>query len=147
MRYTTACAISVAEGPDCKGDWDCAFSKPSIVCSGLGSVWPGATAFTLIEGARPLASVSVNPAMAKREATIYGFPTRRYPRNDGVVGMMFHVRLHGALWADQGVDMALPWGSALAVLFGGMVLVSLAVAWPIRRATSIAPSEALRSLE
>ena len=28
--------------------------------------------------------------MAKREATIYGFPTRRYPRNDGVVGMMFH---------------------------------------------------------
>ena len=64
-----------------------------------------------------------------------------------VVGMMFHVRLHGALWADQGVDMALPWGSALAVLFGGMVLVSLAVAWPIRRATSIAPSEALRSLE
>ena len=28
--------------------------------------------------------------MAKREATIYGFPTRRYPRNDGVVGMVFH---------------------------------------------------------
>ena len=29
-------------------------------------------------------------AMAKREATIYGFPTRRYPRNDGAVGMVFH---------------------------------------------------------
>jgi hypothetical protein len=28
--------------------------------------------------------------MAKREATIYGFPTRRYPRNDGAVGMVFH---------------------------------------------------------
>ena len=29
-------------------------------------------------------------AMAKREATIYGFPTRRYPRNDGVFGMACH---------------------------------------------------------
>ena len=74
MRYTTASAISVAEGPDCKGDWDCAFSKPSVVCSGLGSVWPGATAFTLIEGARPLASVSVNPAIAKREAVYVNSP-------------------------------------------------------------------------
>ena len=64
-----------------------------------------------------------------------------------VVGLMFHVRLHAALWDDQGAALALPWGSALAVLFGGMLLVSLAVAWPIRSAMRIAPAEALRSLE
>lgn len=63
------------------------------------------------------------------------------------VGMMFHVRLHGAIWAEQGAELVLPWGSATSVLFGGMLLVSIAVAWPIRSATNIAPAEALRSLE
>ncbi|MGB2507393.1 MAG: FtsX-like permease family protein, partial [Candidatus Poseidoniaceae archaeon] len=63
------------------------------------------------------------------------------------VGMMFHVRLHGAIWAEQGAELVLPWGSATSVLFGGMLLVSIAVAWPIRNATNIAPAEALRSLE
>jgi len=63
------------------------------------------------------------------------------------VGMMFHVRLHAALWADQGAELALPWGSAAVVLFGGAALVSLAVLWPIRAAMRIAPAEALRSLE
>lgn len=64
-----------------------------------------------------------------------------------LIGMMFHVRLHAAIWADQGAALALPWGSALSVLLGGMVLVSIAVFGPIRSATKIAPAEALRSLE
>ncbi|MEC8625401.1 MAG: ABC transporter permease [Candidatus Thermoplasmatota archaeon] len=64
-----------------------------------------------------------------------------------VIGMMFHVRLHAALWAEQGAELSLPWGSALSVLFGGMVLVSAAVFGPIRGATRIPPAEALRSLE
>ena len=64
-----------------------------------------------------------------------------------VIGMMFHVRLHAALWAEQGAELSLPWGSALSVLLGGMVLVSAAVFVPIRSATKIAPAEALRSLE
>tara|TARA_B100001287_G_scaffold265424_1_gene258302 strand:- start:855 stop:2078 length:1224 start_codon:yes stop_codon:yes gene_type:complete len=64
-----------------------------------------------------------------------------------LIGMMFHVRLHAALWADQGAELALPWSSALSVSLGGMVLVSIAVFGPIRSATRIAPAEALRSLE
>ena len=64
-----------------------------------------------------------------------------------VIGMMFLVRLHAALWAEQGAELSLPWGSALSVLLGGMVLVSAAVFGPIRSATRIPPAEALRSLE
>ena len=64
-----------------------------------------------------------------------------------LVGLMFHVRLHAALWADQGAELSLPWGSAVSVMLGGMVLVSIAVFGPIRRAAKIAPAEALRALE
>ncbi len=64
-----------------------------------------------------------------------------------VIGLMFHVRLHAALWEEQGAALALPWGSAVTVMFGGVLLVGLSVAWPIRAAMRIAPAEALRSLE
>lgn len=63
------------------------------------------------------------------------------------VGLVFHVQLHHALWAEQGASLVLPWGTALGVVTAGAVLVMLAVAEPVRRASAIPPAVALRSSE
>jgi putative ABC transport system permease protein len=63
------------------------------------------------------------------------------------VGLLFHVQLHAALWAEQGAALVLPWSTALGIVLCGAFLIGLAVAVPVRRATNIPPAAALRSNE
>lgn len=65
--------------------------------------------------------------------------------NGIVVALMFHVGLHSAIWEEEGAVLVLPWATVLWVLFGGAVLVYLATLSPVRAASKIEPSEALRS--
>ena len=66
--------------------------------------------------------------------------------NGIVVGMMFHVGLHSAIWESEGADLVLPWTTVSWVFFGGVFLVYLATLIPVRAVSKIQPSEALRSM-
>jgi len=65
--------------------------------------------------------------------------------NGVIVALMFHVGLHSAIWEEEGAALVLPWGTVWLVLFGGAILVLLATISPVRAASRIEPSEALRS--
>lgn len=65
--------------------------------------------------------------------------------NGVVVALMFHVGLHAAVWEEEGAVLVLPWATVLWVVLGGAVLVYLATFSPVRAASKIEPSEALRS--
>ncbi|MBI98627.1 MAG: hypothetical protein CMB71_00405 [Euryarchaeota archaeon] len=67
--------------------------------------------------------------------------------NGIVVGMMFHVGLHSAIWKSEGAELALPWPTVFWVFFGGAFLVYLATLIPVRAVSKIQPSEALRSTD
>ena len=65
--------------------------------------------------------------------------------NGVVVALMFHVGLHSAVWEEEGAVLVLPWATVLWVVLGGAVLVYFATYSPVRAASKIEPSEALRS--
>ncbi len=65
--------------------------------------------------------------------------------NGIVVALMFHVGLHSAIWEEEGASLVLPWATVAWVLIGGAALVYLATFSPVRSASKIEPSEALRS--
>ena len=67
--------------------------------------------------------------------------------NGIVVGMMFHVGLHSAIWESEGADLVLPWATVFWVFLGGVFLVYLATLIPVRAVSKIQPSEALRSTD
>jgi putative ABC transport system permease protein len=64
--------------------------------------------------------------------------------NGAVIAIAFHRALYETFWEDQGAAFTLPYGSILAVLVGGLFLVIVATAYPIRKASLIPPSAALR---
>ena len=64
--------------------------------------------------------------------------------NGVVIAVGFHRALYVAFWEEQGAAFSLPWSTILLVVFGGWLLVMLATALPIRRATQVPPSAALR---
>jgi len=64
--------------------------------------------------------------------------------NGVMVAVGFHRALYVAFWEDQGAQFTLPWSTILTVILGGWLLVMLATAIPIRRATMVPPSAALR---
>ena len=65
--------------------------------------------------------------------------------NGVAVALMFHIGLHSAIWKDEGASLVLPWTTVMWVLIGGALLVYLATLAPVRTASRIQPSEALRS--
>ena len=65
--------------------------------------------------------------------------------NGVAVALMFHIGLHSAIWKDEGASLVLPWTTVIWVLIGGALLVYLATLAPVRTASRIQPSEALRS--
>jgi putative ABC transport system permease protein len=65
--------------------------------------------------------------------------------NGIVVGLLFHTGLHSAVWEKEGASLVLPWGTAIVMFLGGWLLVFLATLGPVRAASKIPPSEALRS--
>ena len=64
--------------------------------------------------------------------------------NGVVIAIGFHRALYVAFWKGQGAVFTLPWAIILLITFGGWLLVLLATAIPIRKATMIPPSAALR---
>ncbi|MFL2949362.1 MAG: FtsX-like permease family protein [Candidatus Poseidoniaceae archaeon] len=64
--------------------------------------------------------------------------------NGAVIAIAFHRALYETFWEDQGAAFTLPYGSISAVLVGGLFLVIVATAYPIRKASLIPPSAALR---
>ena len=64
--------------------------------------------------------------------------------NGVIIAIGFHRALYVAFWEEQGAAFSLPWQSILLVVFGGWILVLLATAVPINRATKVPPSAALR---
>lgn len=65
--------------------------------------------------------------------------------NGIIVGLLFHAGLHSAVWEKEGASLVLPWTTAVVMFLGGWILVFLATLVPVRAASKIPPSEALRS--
>ena len=65
--------------------------------------------------------------------------------NGIIVALVFHIGLHSAIWEEEGAALVLPWATVMWVLCGGAVLVYIATFSPVRAASRIEPSEALRS--
>ncbi len=65
--------------------------------------------------------------------------------NGIIVGLLFHIGLHSAVWEKEGASLVLPWTTAAVMFIGGWILVFLATLLPVRAASKIPPSEALRS--
>ena len=64
--------------------------------------------------------------------------------NGVMIAVGFHRALYVAFWEAQGAAFSLPWSTILLVTIGGWILVLLSTAVPIRRATKVPPSAALR---
>jgi putative ABC transport system permease protein len=65
--------------------------------------------------------------------------------NGALIAVGFHRALYETFWKDQGASFSLPYGSILTVVVGGMLLVLIATAYPIRKASAVPPSAALRA--
>ncbi|RJU97506.1 MAG: ABC transporter permease [Candidatus Poseidoniales archaeon] len=64
--------------------------------------------------------------------------------NGALIAIGFHRALYETFWEAQGAAFTLPYGTIFAVLLGGLALVVCATAYPIRKASIIPPSAALR---
>jgi putative ABC transport system permease protein len=67
--------------------------------------------------------------------------------NGAAVGVGFHYQLYIKFLKDEGAEFVLPWGQISLIILGAYLLTILATAWPVRRAASIHPAEALRDIE
>ena len=67
--------------------------------------------------------------------------------NGAAVGVGFHYQLYVKFLKDEGAEFVLPWGQISLIILGAYLLTILATAWPVRRAASIHPAEALRDIE
>ena len=67
--------------------------------------------------------------------------------NGAVVGIGFHYQLYVKFLKDEGAEFILPWGQITMIILGAYLLTVLATAWPVRKAASIHPAEALRDIE
>ena len=66
--------------------------------------------------------------------------------NGVLVAVGFHRSLYNSFWKDQGADFSLPWVSIITVLVGGWLLIIMATLVPIRAASKVPPSAALRDI-
>jgi putative ABC transport system permease protein len=66
--------------------------------------------------------------------------------NGLVIGYGFHVVLYKAIWEGEGAAFAFPWGSTILLFLGGWLVVLLTTFVPVRRASTIPPSAALRTV-
>lgn len=67
--------------------------------------------------------------------------------NGAIVGIGFHYQLYVKFLKDEGAEFVLPWGQISIIILGAYLLTVLATAWPVRKAASIHPAEALRDIE
>jgi ABC-type antimicrobial peptide transport system permease subunit len=66
--------------------------------------------------------------------------------NGLVIGYGFHVVLYKAIWEGEGAAFAFPWGGTILLFLGGWLVVLLTTFVPVRRASTIPPSAALRTV-
>ena len=66
--------------------------------------------------------------------------------NGVLVAVGFHYSLYRTFWEDQGADFTLPWASIATIILGGWCLIILATVLPIRAASKVPPSAALRDI-
>lgn len=64
--------------------------------------------------------------------------------NGAAIAVGFHRALYETFWKDQGASFSLPYASIVTVVLGGLILVMVATAYPIRKASLVPPSAALR---
>jgi len=64
--------------------------------------------------------------------------------NGAAIAIGFHRALYETFWKDQGASFSLPITTISLVIFGGLALVLAATAYPIRKASLVPPSAALR---
>ncbi|MDG1559343.1 MAG: ABC transporter permease, partial [Candidatus Poseidoniaceae archaeon] len=64
--------------------------------------------------------------------------------NGAAIAIGFHRALYETFWKDQGASFSLPVTTIILVVFGGLTLVLAATAYPIRKASLVPPSAALR---
>ena len=67
--------------------------------------------------------------------------------NGAVVGIGFHWQLYVKYLKDEGAEFVLPWGQITGIILGAYLLTLLATMWPVRKAASVHPAEALRDVE
>ncbi len=66
--------------------------------------------------------------------------------NGILIAIGFHRALYLSFWKDQGATFSLPFESIFLIFFGGWILVLLATYIPIKRATTVPASAALRGV-
>ena len=66
--------------------------------------------------------------------------------NGALVGVGFHYALYERFMKDDGADFIMPWTEIYLIVIGAYVLTLIATFWPVRKAASILPAEALRDV-
>lgn len=128
------------------------------------SLFEGYLALGLLVGVAGIGVVTVRN-VSERRATIgmlraVGFRQRHVLRlfsievswvallgmlNGLVIGYGFHVVLYKAVWEAEGAEFSFPWAGTLGLFLLGWVIVLITTYIPVRQASKIPPSAALRS--
>ena len=66
--------------------------------------------------------------------------------NGLTIGYGFHVVLYKAIWEDEGAAFSFPWASTIMLFLAGWLVVLITTYLPVRRASTIPPSAALRTV-
>ena len=129
------------------------------------SLFEGYLALGLLVGVAGIGVVTVRN-VSERRATIgmlraVGFRQRHVLRlfsievswvavlgmlNGFLIGYGFHVVLYKAVWEAEGAAFSFPWVSTLGLFFVGWIIVLMTTFVPVRQASKIPPSAALRSV-
>ena len=128
------------------------------------SLFEGYLALGLLVGVAGIGVVTVRN-VSERRATIgmlraVGFRQRHVHRlfslevswvallgmlNGFVIGYGFHVVLYKAVWEAEGAVFSFPWAGTLGLFLLGWLIVLITTFIPVRQASKIPPSAALRS--
>ena len=66
--------------------------------------------------------------------------------NGALVGIGFHYALYDRFLKEDGAAFIMPWSEIAWIVMGAYILTLLATIWPVRKAASIRPAEALRDV-
>ncbi len=66
--------------------------------------------------------------------------------NGALVGVGFHYALYDRFLKEDGADFIMPWNEIYLIVIGAYILTLFATLWPVRKAASIRPAEALRDV-
>ena len=66
--------------------------------------------------------------------------------NGALVGVGFHYALYDRFLKEDGAAFIMPWTEITLIVLGAYILTLFATLWPVRKAASIRPAEALRDV-